>query len=288
VNRAALRRLRAEFGPKRITQISRADVRRFRNELASERKANTVHAYYSVLRAVFNFAASDLDVPVTFPRLKSSEMPDPVEDQREHRVLTDDELVRLLHACDQRTRLFFQTLAETGARASEVLGLEPHRIGDGTITFAKQLGRDGTLRPLKSRHSRRTLETRRALTAQLRLAAGERVFDRLTLNIAGHARRAMLERAELDDPQPVIHDLRHTHASRLIAAGWDPVEIANRLGDRLETILAVYAHAFDERRRSAERRAALESLYGRQDGYQMATHRPLQAITPEDRKARSR
>ncbi len=60
----------------------------------------------------------------------------------------------------------------------------------------------------------------------------------------------------------MIHDLRHTHASRLNALSWDPVEIARRLGDRVETVLRVYVHEFDARRRSAERRAALESLYG--------------------------
>jgi integrase len=89
----------------------------------------------------------------------------------------------------------------------------------------------------------------------------------------------------IDRPRPVIHDLRHTHASRLIAAGWDPVEVSKRLGDRIETILRTYAHEFDARRRSAERQAALEQLYG-QDGYQMATSTPSQTITPEPGKAR--
>jgi hypothetical protein len=76
----------------------------------------------------------------------------------------------------------------------------------------------------------------------------------------------------------VIHDLRHTHASKLIAAGWDPVEVAKRLGDRIETILRTYAHELDARRRSAERQAALESMYG-EDGYQMVTSTPLQTMT---------
>ena len=277
VNDAALARLRAEFDSRRITQISRADVRRFVNELAGDRKANTVRSYYSVMRAVFNFAASDLDIPVTFPRLKPSELPDPADDQREHRVLTDDELATVLDACGPRMRLYVQTLAETGARASEALGLTRQKIGDGTISFAQQLGRDGTLRPLKSRRSRRTIEARRALTAELKLAGGERVFERLTLNVVEHAWTDTLERADIPDPQPRVHDLRHTHVSGLIADGWDPVEVASRVGDTIETVLRVYSHDFDAKRRSGQRRASLEERYGM--ATEMATHAPSQTVT---------
>jgi Phage integrase family len=110
------------------------------------------------------------------------------------------------------------------------------------------------------------------------------VFEPLTLKAAERAWKAALREARIEDPQPVIHDLRHTHVSGLIADGWDVVEIASRVGDRIETVLRVYAHEFDAKRRSAQRRAALEERYGRQDGYQMATYTPSQAIThaPEE------
>ena len=111
VNEAALKHLRARFGSKRITQITRADVRRFVNDLAGERKANTVRKYYAVMRAVFSFAASDLDINVPFPRLPASALPDPTDDQREKRILADDELASVLAACDPQTRLYFQALA---------------------------------------------------------------------------------------------------------------------------------------------------------------------------------
>ena len=285
VNRAALKRLRAHFGATRITGIGRADVRRFVNELAAERTGNTVRSYYSVLRAVFSFAASDLDVPVTFPRLKPGELPDPADDQREQRVLTDEELARVLEAAPMRSRLFFQTCAETGCRASEALGLIPGNVGDGTIAFVRQRGADGTLRPLKSRRSKRTIEVRRALGAQLRLAGTERVFDRLTLKTAERDWIGTLDRAGIDAPRPRLHDLRHSHASNLIAAGWDVVEVAARVGDSVETVLRVYSHEFDAKRRSAERRASLEERYGEM-ATEMATHTPSQTVTPVTRTAR--
>ena len=50
----------------------------------------------------------------------------------------------------------------------------------------------------------------------------------------------LLERAGV--PYRKFHTLRHTHASRLLAAGVDPAEVAKRIGDRIETLMRVCAH----------------------------------------------
>jgi integrase len=278
--RYALVRLRAAFGTRRITNITKPDIRAFvAAERAEGMKANTTQARLNVLGAIYSFARDDLG---SMPRLKPSERPQPADDAREHRILADAELVRVLDACGERTRLFFQTLAQTGARQSEVLGLTIRRVGPDTITFAEQLGRDGKLAPLKTRQSKRTVEITRSLAAALALAAGsERVFD-LNHTAIARAWSAALEAAQLADPQPVIHDLRHTHVSGLIADGWDVVEIAARVGDRIETVLRVYSHEFDVKRRSERRRGALEARYG--GG--MATDTPRSpAITGDARTA---
>ncbi len=45
--------------------------------------------------------------------------------------------------------------------------------------------------------------------------------------------------------EPVsTHDLRHSYVSRLIANGIDPVTVAALAGDKVETILRVYAHVY--------------------------------------------
>jgi len=280
VYRSAFARIRPALGHKRITTIGRADVRALVGAWSSEGlKANSTLAYYSALRALFNFAREDLDVPVVFPRLKPSELPDPVDDRREHRVLTDAELACVLSACSERSRLYFRTVAVTGCRASEALGLEPRNIGDGTVSFVRQWARGSTMKPLKTHRSKRTIEIPRGLSAELRLAGDSvRCFPRLSHREIGRQWAAALDRVELDGLRPVVHDLRHTHASRLIALGWDPVEIAKRLGDRVETVLRVYSHEFDSRRRGEERRAALESLSGEM-ATEMATNTPLQTAT---------
>ncbi|MFH8627874.1 tyrosine-type recombinase/integrase [Streptomyces vietnamensis] len=43
-----------------------------------------------------------------------------------------------------------------------------------------------------------------------------------------------------------LHDLRHTYASVLIAAGKGPKTVATRLGDTVGVTMATYAHLFPE------------------------------------------
>ena len=259
----AFNRIRPVLGNKRVSDITRADVRRFVGmEVSQDLKGNTVRNHYSALRKLFSYANEDLELAVKFPALKPTDLPDPIEDQREHRILSDGELADLLAASDPRIRLYFRVLAETGCRASEGLGLVPKSIGDGTVQFLKQLGRDRTLRTLKTRQSYRTVEVTRGLCAELKLAGDrERTFPLLDHRDLEREWPAALDRAGIMDSRPVVHDLRHTHASKLIAAGWDVVTVAQRLGDSVETTMRVYAHEFDARRRSDERRAALEGLY---------------------------
>lgn len=64
-------------------------------------------------------------------------------------------------------------------------------------------------------------------------------------------------------PAPTFHDLRHSHASALIAQGWDIEEVSARLGHaNVGTTQRIYVHAFDAARRSDDRRTRLADLYG--------------------------
>jgi hypothetical protein len=62
-------------------------------------------------------------------------------------------------------------------------------------------------------------------------------------------------------PPPTWHDLRHSHVSRLFAAGADPVYIATRVGDSVKTMLDVYAHEYSDARRRASESEQLAALY---------------------------
>jgi integrase len=83
-------------------------------------------------------------------------------------------------------------------------------------------------------------------------------------NIGGRVLARAVKEAKLDAPAPTFHDLRHTHASRLIAAGMDVQSVADRLGHaNISVTQSTYAHEFDAAARSPERRAMLEAIDGK-------------------------
>jgi integrase len=56
-------------------------------------------------------------------------------------------------------------------------------------------------------------------------------------------RRSIVRRRAHHAPGPTLHDLRHSHASMLIALDFSVVDVQRRLGHRKpDTTLRVYAH----------------------------------------------
>lgn len=159
-------------------------------------------------------------------------------------------------------------------------------LGAQTISFTHQLDRKGKRQPLKTKRSRRTIEVTPSLIAALRhhriasprSGAHDLVFvgrdgnghDHRNIGgrvLARAVKRAGLEAVECDgevvQPAPTFHALRHSHASALIAQGWDIAEVSARLGhSSVATTQRIYVHQFDAAGRSAERRNRLGALYG--------------------------
>jgi integrase len=248
----------------------------------------TVRGHVNVLSGVFAYASRHLG----FARRNPATLLDRVErpstdDQREHRILTPAELVRLLAATSDTYRLLVELIAETGLRQSEALGLAWQNVDtkEATLTLTHQLARNGERVPLKTKRSRRSLEITGGMEAKLRdhkMAAqssgehdlvfttrlGRPLSQRNALRGFTRAAKAVgLEDVERDgqvvECAPTMHDLRHSHASALIAAGWDMAEVSARLGHAsVATTLNVYVHCFDTARRSDDRRSRLAALYG--------------------------
>lgn len=276
--RADLKHLRAAFGTRRIATIGPGDVAAY---VASKRdlKGWTVKGQVSTLSAIFRFSIRHLGVAVPNPVSLLDPMERPkTDDEKPKRILNRSELDRLLAAVDARHRLIFRVAAETGCRLGEVLGLawENIDVKAQTVTFTAQLDRQGRRVPLKTTRSRRVLEVTPGLAAELgkhKLASewtapGDLVFTGRSgrghdhRNIGGRVLARAAKNAELV-PAPTFHDLRHSHASALIAAGEDIETVSSRLGHAdIATTQRVYVHAFDAANRSDERRAVLSRLYG--------------------------
>jgi integrase len=287
---AGLAHLRDRFGRERMSDITPADVAAF---IAAQQQAGlkgwTIKGQLTVLSSIFTYAARHLGLigvnPVSL--LDRVERPSS-DDERPKRVLTPDELRRLLDSVDERYRLIYELAAETGGRLAETLGLAWGEVDldEQTVTFTHQLDRHGQRVPLKTKRSRRCVEITPALVSKLRTAklaadrTGPHELVFVTRNGTGHdhrniggrvlaraVKRAGLEAVERDgkviEHAPTFHNLRHTHGSALIAAGWDIEEVSARLGHSdVGTTQRAYVHAYDAARRSSGRRDRLALMYG--------------------------
>jgi integrase len=144
--------------------------------------------------------------------------------------------------------------AYAGLRVSEALGLTWQDVDlKGTLTVRQQLGEDGSLVPLKTEAARRTLDIFPALASELRALRDRQAktsgFHRIgvdslvftTSTGKPHSRRNVLravhgagDSAGLNDEgeKVGVHDLRHTFAAALVAAGLTPTESARIMGHR--------------------------------------------------------
>lgn len=291
---SALKHARRRFGRARLTDITPADVASF--VAAQQRKGFkgwTIKGHLTVVSAIFKYAGRHLGYVGGNPiaMLERPEKPG-IEDERPKRVLSPDELERLLSAVDDRYRLIFEVAAESGGRLGETLGLVWGNVDfdAATLTFTHQLDRHGDRVPLKTKRSRRCIEITPMLVAKLRehkMASGRSGPHDLVFvsrdgtahdhrNIAGRVlaravKRAGLEAVERDgeviEYAPTFHNLRHSHGSALIASGWDIEEVSARLGHaNTATTQRAYIHAYDAARRSDQRRDRLAALYTVENG----------------------
>lgn len=278
---AGLAHLRRTWGRRRLDSLTVDDVARYvADQRVAGLKAWTVRGHLTVAGRIFEYAARRLDWAGANPVRQLDRSERPRSDQRERRVLTGDELARLLNAADGRYRLVFAFAAATGARLGECLGLAWRDLDlkVGTATFRCQLDRRGVRVELKTARAARTVELPSVLVselAELRLEApGTTGADGYVFcsrgggphdhrNVAGRALARAVKVAGLDAPAPTFHSLRHTHASAWIASGGDLAELSARLGHRDPAVTAsVYTHEFERAARSDARRARLDALYG--------------------------
>jgi integrase len=175
---------------------------------------------------------------------------------RQARFLSQKELPRLLPLIPLRWRPIAIVIAGTGCRAGEALGLRWRHVDilGGTIRFETQVrtvdGKDVDV-PLKTKASRRTVGIGATVSSVLAelvdVDPDARVFtypsgEPMRYGAFYKAWARALNGDEEKGRPPTefagvhIHDLRHTHAAHLIAAGRPLTSIQRRLGHSSITI----------------------------------------------------
>ncbi len=193
--------------------------------------------------------------------------------EREMAFMTPAQAKRFLEAARSNQNFALFALAVgTGARQGELLGLTwaDFDLSKGTMDVRRslsQVGGEFAVKEPKSKSSRRTVslppfallaaeEHRAAALKAGRIAApvfctrtgghlDKKNVLRTFRTIVGNANKTEAKRAEPDLIPATLrfHDLRHTHASGLIAAGSSIKAVSRRLGHAdVSVTLRVYAH----------------------------------------------
>jgi integrase len=179
----------------------------------------------------------------------------------EMRVLTREQLERLVEHARPEAQLGIRTAAFTGLRRGELFALRWSDV-DGPrrrLWVRRSVTRDGEFQQPKARRSVRAVAIPDSLVRQLlehRMASRFKGDDELVFpnerggpvdagNFVRREFKTALRRANL--PEIRWHDLRHTFASLLIAAGEHPKLVSEQLGHSSTAItMDRYGHLFDQ------------------------------------------
>lgn len=240
-----------------VDRLTRAEVARWFNELpvAAKSKKN-IHA---ILSAALKTAIADGlitdNVALGIRAAAESNTFEPV-------FLSEGQMSIIYSALPQRWRLFVELLENTGLRYGEATALRWQDVESKNgrvllrVTRAWRRGDDGEyIGPPKTKKSRRTVTLPLWLGEKLLDSRGDSPADALLFTrLSGrHLSNSyfhlnvwmplMKQVAGEIGVKPRIHDLRHTHASRLIAKGVPLPVIQARLGhESITTTVNTYGH----------------------------------------------
>ncbi len=235
------------FGCVLLTELDPVDVTRWLNDLELSRNSKNIHK--TVLSALCTFAV-DEGVLRTNPikRVHIAAEVGVVD-----KVAPDADAIRrtVNGQTDPRWRAFAVTAATTGMRQGELCALRWVDVSPTTLHVRANLS-DGKLTTPKNGKSRKvsiTADVHEALTSW-RKHQGEHpefVFstDGRSPLSTSTVSTWWLRSRRVESLR--FHDLRHNVATQLLAAGFDVVTVAARLGQDPTVTLATYAHAIPAR-----------------------------------------
>ncbi|GGC14021.1 tyrosine-type recombinase/integrase [Cellulomonas sp. APG4] len=258
------------FGEMRLAQITASNVQTWvRSALDQGLSPRSIAKYHVMLHSVFARAVRDR--LIAFNPCESTELPKVVT--KKARTLTPEEYSAVLAEIPPRFKPMVMTAIETGLRWGELVALRPRHVDflRRTITVEETIvevsrkdsptGERLIVKPYPKDDEPRTLRvsqglldvlagriaelglTRDDLLFPSRETAGGQPLSRATFNTR-HWRPAV-ERSEVDFTVR-MHDLRHAHASWLLAGGADLKTVMERMGHSQIMTTQRYLHTLPE------------------------------------------
>lgn len=268
--------LKPLLGHYKLQKLDKQTYQRvFINALVGKYEASTIRSWHTIFKIAINAAVED--EILTRNRFTKVTIPTVAKKKKEAaNFLTPAELVTFLDDVKQHENIthytFFLTIAYTGIRRGEALGLQWRNIDfqNNTITIERTRDVIGIHTP-KTMNSYRTILVDEMVMKQLvnylkwckkaLLKHGRKLHEDLSKDdtfvfIFEHAAdpiaptspiytiNKVLERTNL--PKTTIHGLRHTNCTILLNRGLNVKVIAERLGNTPKMIMDVYGHVLKE------------------------------------------
>lgn len=258
-----LRQLGRAFAGRTLREITPWLIERYKQERRAALvfgrpiRPTTINRELSCLRRLFSLA-------VQWGKAESN----PVrgvkffpEDGQCERVLSPEEIERLLTACTAHSRPFVLLALNTGMRRGEILGLTWDRVdlagGVLTLTHTK----NGKVRRVPMNALvRETLRTMPRSGPYV--FGGARPYGAIKTGWLAACRRAGLSGVR-------FHDLRHTAATAMVLGGQDLATVKELLGHSDIALTLRYTHPTPESKRRAV--GVLEGLTAARSGHQLDT-----------------
>ena len=258
------------FKDKQLDEITVSDIRKWQNHLIkTEKSATYIKTINNQMAALFNYAVRYYDLGSN-PCAKAGTIGKSNAD--EMNIWTLEEFTKFLDAIIDKPQsyLAFMLLFWTGMRVGELLALTPADIDceNRVIRITKsyqRLRKEDLITEPKTECSRRKITIPEFIIPYIQdyesriygLKKNDRLFP-FTKDFLEHEMKRGVKTSNVKKIR--IHDLRHSHASRLISMGFGVKEIQNRLGHQKScTTLDTYSHLYpDSQDKLASR---LNSIY---------------------------
>ena len=255
------------FGRRPMGKILPTEIQRWiTTALENGLSAASVRKYHTMLASVFERAQRDQ--VVTFNPCAHTELPKVIK--KKTRTLTPVEYDTILASLPAQHRLMVETAINTGLRWGELIALKPRHLDliKRTLTVEETLvevsiknsptGQRMITKPYPKDNEPRTMELPPDLVDQLADAISTRHLgpdDLLFATREGNpiSRNTFRTRIWLPaikasgiDFAVRVHDLRHAHASWLLAGGSDLKSVMDRMGHAQITTTQKYLHALPD------------------------------------------
>jgi integrase len=255
------------FGRRPMGKILPTEVQRWVTTATEHGlSAASVGKYHTMLNSIFERAL--VDRVVTFNPCAHTELPKRVK--KKARTLTPEEYTAILEALPAQHRLMIETAINTGMRWGELIALKPRHLDltTGKLTVEETIvevsiknsptGNRMLVKPYPKDNEPRTMGLPPELITQLGahitehgLRSGDLLFaTRQGTPFSRNTFRTRVWRPAVTasgvDFEVRVHDLRHAHASWLLAGGSDLKSVMDRMGHAQITTTQKYLHTLPD------------------------------------------